>query len=132
MFKILGNFSNIHPLQTACHYCASFVCFLVNFTTVFNMLPHAILDDIMGMAHEFESMWNRDDVPYFNALCHHVRRSHVVDLLHVKEPYEHDRCPSAKFSGHVSHPRFTCFATRCLLAWITDVHGGRIRWLESG
>jgi hypothetical protein len=36
--------------------------------------------------------------------------SHVVDLRHVKEPYEHDRCSSAKFSGHVSHPRFTCFA----------------------
>jgi hypothetical protein len=34
------------------------------------------------------------------------RRSHVVDLRHVKEPYEHDRCSSAKFS-HVSHPRFT-------------------------
>jgi hypothetical protein len=34
-----------------------------------------------------------------------------VDLRHVKEPYEHDRCSSAKFS-HVSHPHFTCFAAR--------------------
>jgi hypothetical protein len=33
------------------------------------------------------------------------RRSHVVDLRHVKEPYEHDRCSSAKFSGHFS----SCF-----------------------
>jgi hypothetical protein len=55
------------------------------------------------------------------------RRSHVVDLQHVKEPYEHDRFLSAKFSGHVSHPRFTCFATRCLLALLTDVPGCRIR-----
>jgi hypothetical protein len=39
------------------------------------------------------------------------RRSHVVDLRHVKEPYEHDRCSSAKFSGHFS-PVFPCFATR--------------------
>jgi hypothetical protein len=31
--------------------------------------------------------------------------------MHVKEPYEHDRYSSAKFS-HVSHPRFTCFAAR--------------------
>jgi hypothetical protein len=43
------------------------------------------------------------------------RRSHVEDLRHVKEPYEHDRCSSAKFS-HVSHPRFTCFAAR----WRTE------------
>jgi hypothetical protein len=61
------------------------------------------------------------------------RRYHVVDLRHVKEPYEHDRCSSAKFSGHVSHPRFICSATRwCLLALLTDVPGGRIRWLELG
>jgi predicted small integral membrane protein len=40
------------------------------------------------------------------------RRSHVVDLRHVKEPYKYDRCSSAKFSGHVSHPRFTCVAAR--------------------
>jgi hypothetical protein len=33
------------------------------------------------------------------------RRSHVVDLRHVKETYEHDRCSSAKFSGYVSPPR---------------------------
>jgi hypothetical protein len=59
------------------------------------------------------------------------RRSHVVDLRHVKEPYEHYRCSSAKFSGHVSHPRFTCSATMwCLLALLTDVPGGHIRWLE--
>jgi hypothetical protein len=31
------------------------------------------------------------------------RRSHVVDLRHVKEPYEHDRYSSEKFSGHVFH-----------------------------
>jgi hypothetical protein len=48
------------------------------------------------------------------------RRSHVVDLRHVKEPYEHDRCSSAKFN-HVSHPRFTCFAAR----WLTNQD-----WLE--
>jgi hypothetical protein len=58
------------------------------------------------------------------------RQSHVIDLRHVKEPYAHDRCSSAKFSGHVSHPRFTCSATRrCLLALLTDVPCGRIRWL---
>jgi hypothetical protein len=52
---------------------------------------------------------------------------------HVKEPYEHDGCSSAKFSGHVSHSCFTCSATRwCLLALLTDVPGGRIRWLEPG
>jgi hypothetical protein len=62
----------------------------------------------------------------------HIRRSHVVDLRHVKEPYEHDRYSSAKFSGHVSHPRFTCFATRCLLALLTDVPGGRIRLARTG
>jgi hypothetical protein len=57
--------------------------------------------------------------------CHRLR--------HVKESYEHDRCSSAKFSGHVSHPRFTCSATRwCLLALLTDVPDGRIRWLEPG
>jgi hypothetical protein len=39
----------------------------------------------------------------------------------------HDRYSSAKFSGHVSHPCFICFATRCLLALLTDVSGGRIR-----
>jgi hypothetical protein len=33
-------------------------------------------------------------------------------MRHVKESYEHDRYSSAKFSGHVSHPRFTCFAAR--------------------
>jgi hypothetical protein len=60
------------------------------------------------------------------------RRSHVIDLRHVKEPYEHDMCLLAKFSSHVSHPRFTCSATRCLLALLTDVPGGRIRWLEPG
>jgi hypothetical protein len=60
------------------------------------------------------------------------RQSHVVDLRHVKEPYEHDRCSSAKFSGHVSYPRFTCFATRCLLALLTDVPGGRIKVTRSG
>jgi hypothetical protein len=60
------------------------------------------------------------------------RRSHVVDLWHVKEPYEHDRYSSAKFSSHVTHPRFTCFATGCLLALLTDVPGGHIRWPESG
>jgi hypothetical protein len=49
-----------------------------------------------------------------------------IDLRYVKEPYEHDRCSSAKFSGHVPHPRFTCFATRCLPALLTDVPGGRI------
>jgi hypothetical protein len=49
------------------------------------------------------------------------RRSHVIDLRHFKEPYKHDRCLSAKFSGHVSHLRFTCFATKCLLALLTDV-----------
>jgi hypothetical protein len=55
-----------------------------------------------------------------------------VDLRHAKEP-EHDRYSSAKFSGHVSHPRFTCSATRwCLLALLTDVPGGRIRWIEPG
>jgi hypothetical protein len=54
------------------------------------------------------------------------RRTHVVDLRHVKKPYEHNRCSSAKFSAHVSHPRFTCFVTRCLLALLTDVPGGRI------
>jgi hypothetical protein len=53
-------------------------------------------------------------------------------MSHVKEPYEHNRYSSAKFSGHVSHLRFTCFATRCLLALLTDVPGGRIRWLEPG
>jgi hypothetical protein len=42
------------------------------------------------------------------------------------------RCSSAKFSGHVSHPRFTCFATRFLLALLKDVPDGRIRWLEPG
>jgi hypothetical protein len=58
--------------------------------------------------------------------------THVVDLRHIKEPYEHDRCSSAKFSGHVSHPRFTCSAARlCLLALLTNVPGGRIRWLEQ-
>jgi hypothetical protein len=32
-----------------------------------------------------------------------------------------------------SHPRFTCSATRwCLLALLTDVSGGHIRWLEPG
>jgi hypothetical protein len=36
-------------------------------------------------------------------------------------------CSSAKFSGHVSHPRFTFLATMCLLALLTDVPGGRIR-----
>jgi hypothetical protein len=48
-------------------------------------------------------------------------KSHVVDLRHVKEPYEHDKCSSAKFSGHVSHPYFPAsllesvvVATRCL------------------
>jgi hypothetical protein len=30
-------------------------------------------------------------------------------------------------SGHVSHPLFTCSATRCLLALLTDVSGGRSR-----
>jgi hypothetical protein len=61
------------------------------------------------------------------------RRSHVVDLRHVKEPYEHDWCSSEKISGHVSHPRFTCSDTRwCLLALLTDDPGGRIRWLETG
>jgi hypothetical protein len=39
------------------------------------------------------------------------RRSHVVNLRHVKEPYERDKCSSAKFSGHFS-PVFPCFATR--------------------
>jgi hypothetical protein len=34
---------------------------------------------------------------------------------------------SAKFSGHVSHPCFICFDTRCPLALLTDVSGGRIR-----
>jgi hypothetical protein len=29
-------------------------------------------------------------------------QSHVVDLWHVKEPYKHDWCSSAKFSGHFS------------------------------
>jgi hypothetical protein len=33
----------------------------------------------------------------------------------------------AIFSGHVSHPRFTFLATRCLLALLTDVPGGHIR-----
>jgi hypothetical protein len=50
-----------------------------------------------------------------------------IRSTHVKEPYEHFRCSSAKFSGHVSHPRSTCFATRCLLALLTDVPGGCIR-----
>jgi hypothetical protein len=60
-------------------------------------------------------------------------RSHVVDLRHIKEPYEHDRCSSVKFSDHVSQPRFTCSATRwCLLSLLKDVPGGRIRWLEPG
>jgi hypothetical protein len=58
-------------------------------------------------------------------------KSHVVDLRHVKEPYEYDRCSSAKFSGHVSHPRFTCFATRCLLALLTDVSGGQIKMTRT-
>jgi hypothetical protein len=54
-------------------------------------------------------------------------------LRHIKEPYEHDRCSLAKFSGRVFHPRFTCSATRwCLPALLTDVPGGRIRWLEPG
>jgi hypothetical protein len=26
----------------------------------------------------------------------------------------------------------TCFVTKCLLALLTDVPGGRIRWLEQG
>jgi hypothetical protein len=51
----------------------------------------------------------------------------LVPLQHVKEPYEHDRYSSAKFSGHVSHPCFICFATRCLLALLTDVSGGWIK-----
>jgi hypothetical protein len=39
------------------------------------------------------------------------RRSHVVDLRHVKEPCEHDRCAPAKLNGYFS-PVFPCFATR--------------------
>jgi hypothetical protein len=46
-------------------------------------------------------------------------------------PHEHDRCSSAKFSGHVSHPCFICFATRCLLALLTDISGGRIRMTKT-
>jgi hypothetical protein len=46
-------------------------------------------------------------------------------------PYEHDRCSSAKFNGHVSHPCFIYFATRCLLAVLTDVSGGRIRMTRN-
>jgi hypothetical protein len=30
-------------------------------------------------------------------------------------------------SAAIAHPCFTCFATRCLLALLTDVSGGRIR-----
>jgi hypothetical protein len=77
-------------------------------------------------------------VSYFPHTCYMSCPSHpsdlitpiiccVVDLRHVKEPYEHDRCSSAKLSGHVSHPCFICFATRCLLALLTDVPGGRIK-----
>jgi hypothetical protein len=33
----------------------------------------------------------------------------------------------AKFNGSVSNPCSICFATRCLLALLTDVSGGRIR-----
>jgi hypothetical protein len=57
--------------------------------------------------------------------------SHVVCLRHVKELYEHERCSSAKFSGHVSHLCFICFATRCLLALLTDASGGRIRMTRT-
>jgi hypothetical protein len=59
------------------------------------------------------------------------RRSHVVDLRHVKEPYEHDRCSSAKFRDHISHSCFICFVTRCVLALLTDVFGGRIRMTRT-
>jgi hypothetical protein len=52
-------------------------------------------------------------------------------MLHVKEPYEHDRYSSAKFSCYVSHPRFICFTTSCLLALLTDVSSGRIRMTRS-
>jgi hypothetical protein len=55
-------------------------------------------------------------------------RNHSSYYIHVsKEPYEHDRCSSAKFGSHVSHPHFTCFTTRCLLALLADVPGGRIK-----
>jgi hypothetical protein len=62
-----------------------------------------------------------------------MQMTFLNNVRHVKELYEHDRCSSAKFSCHVSHPRFTCSATRwCLLALLTDVPGGRIRLLEPG
>jgi hypothetical protein len=41
------------------------------------------------------------------------------------------RCSSAKFSGHVSHPCFICFAIKCLLALLTDVSVGRIKMTRT-
>jgi hypothetical protein len=53
---------------------------------------------------------------------------HIICYLYEYHPfYKHDRCSSAEFSSHVSHPCFICFATICLLALLTDVSGGRIR-----
>jgi hypothetical protein len=49
----------------------------------------------------------------------------------LKNPMSMIDASSAKFSGHVSHPCFTCFATRCLLALLTDVSGGRIRTIRT-
>jgi hypothetical protein len=49
----------------------------------------------------------------------------------LKNPTSTTDASSAKFNGHVSHPCSTCFATRCLLALLTDVSGGRIRMTRT-
>jgi hypothetical protein len=61
------------------------------------------------------------------------RRAHVVDLRHVKEPYEHEKMLLGKIQRPCFSPVFHLL--RYLLSMVVpplDVSGGRIRMTRTG